>query len=73
MDDDQQGLGSGAAAFAPSLVGLGEADAVRRAAEAGFQPEVVPPDVTALTTEFRTNRIRLFVDESGRVRRATAG
>jgi hypothetical protein len=73
MDDDQPGVGSRAAALAPSLVGLAEADAVRRAAEAGLQPEVVPPGVTALTMEFRTNRIRLFVDESGRVSRATAG
>lgn len=73
MDDDEQGLGSGAAALAPGLVGLAEADAVRRTAEAGFQPEVVPPDVTALTMDFRANRIRLFVDESGQVTRATAG
>ncbi len=64
--------GSEAAAFAPSLVGLAEADAVRRASGAGFDPQVVPSDVTALTMDFRPRRIRLFVDD-GLVTRATAG
>jgi hypothetical protein len=62
-----------AAAFAPSLVGLGSDDAVRLATEAGFDPQVVPPGVTAVTLEFRPLRIRLYVDEAGSVTRATAG
>ena len=65
--------GSVAAALAPDLVGLAAPDAVRRATEAGFDPQVVPPGVTALTMDFRPMRIRLFVDESGQVLRATAG
>jgi len=65
--------GAAAAALAPSLVGLPEADAVRRAVEAGFDPQVVPRDVTALTMDFRPLRIRLFLDDAGLVRRATAG
>jgi hypothetical protein len=77
MTDDQDqpwsDLGREAATLAPALVGLAEPDAVRRAAEAGFDPQVVPPGVTALTMDFRPLRIRLFVDESGQVTRATAG
>lgn len=73
MSDDGSVPGSEAAALAPTLVGLAEPDAVRRATEAGFEAQVVPPGVTALTMEFRPLRIRLFVDESGQVTRATAG
>ena len=73
MTDDEVRPGSEAAALAPALVGLAEPDAVRRATEAGFEPDVVPPGVTALTMDFRPLRIRLFVDESGQVTRASAG
>ena len=72
IGDDRLQSGSEAALLAPSLVGLAEADAVRRAADGGFEPVVVPPDVTALTMDFRPRRIRLFVD-TGVVTRATAG
>jgi hypothetical protein len=72
IGDDRLQPGSEAALLAPSLVGLTEADAVRRASDAGFEPHVVPPDVTALTMDFRPRRIRLFVD-AGRVTRANAG
>jgi Potato inhibitor I family len=64
---------SEAEVLAPSLVGLAEVDAVRQVEDAGLQPQVVPPDATALTMEFRSNRIRIFVDETGRVTRARAG
>ena len=73
MTDDEVQTGSEGAALAPALVGLAEPDAVRRASEAGFEPDVVPPGVTALTMDFRPLRIRLFVDESGQVTRASAG
>ena len=72
MPDDTD-PGAAARLLAPSLVGLAEADAVRRASEAGFDPQVVPPGVTALTMDFRARRIRLFVDDFGQVTRATAG
>ena len=72
MPDDTD-PGAAARLLAPSLVGLAEADAVRRAGEGGFAAQVVPPGVTALTMDFRPRRIRLFVDESGQVTRATAG
>ena len=65
--------GADAAAFAPSLVGLGSDDAVRRATEAGFDPQVVPPGVTAVTMDFRPLRIRLYVDDAGLVTHVTAG
>ncbi|MFZ2016540.1 MAG: I78 family peptidase inhibitor [Nocardioides sp.] len=70
---DETDPGAEARLLAPSLVGLDEADALRRAGESGFDPQVVPPGVTALTMDFRPRRIRLFVDESGQVTRATAG
>jgi hypothetical protein len=41
--------------------------------DAGFDPQVVPPGVTAVTMDLGPRRIRLFVDEGGRVERATAG
>jgi hypothetical protein len=72
MTDERAEPGSAAADLAPSLVGLAEDDAVRRAEEGGFEPVAVPSDVTALTMDFRPRRIRLFVD-AGVVTRATAG
>ena len=73
MSDHHVGPGSVAAALAASLVGLGADDAVRRATDAGFDPQVVPPEVTAVTMDFRPLRIRLYVDASGLVTQATAG
>ena len=73
MSGDGEHPPTPAEGLAPTLVGLAEPDAVRRVSEAGLQPQVVPPDVTALTMDFRSNRIRLFVDDSGRVTRAQAG
>jgi len=70
--DERSRPGSEAAVLAPTLVGLPEADAVRRARGGGYEPQVVPPDVTALTMDFRPRRIRLFV-EAGLVVRAIAG
>ncbi len=71
--DSDSDSGAAARSLARSLVGLAEAAAVRRASEAGYDPQVVPPGVTALTMDFRSRRIRLFVDDSGQVTRATAG
>jgi Potato inhibitor I family len=73
VNDDREPRDVEAAALAPSLVGLVEADAVRRVTQAGLDPQVVGPGVTALTMEFRSGRIRLFVDDAGRVERATVG
>jgi hypothetical protein len=65
--------GSEAAALAPSLVGLAGAEAAATATSAGFDPAVLPPGTTAVTMDFRPRRIRLFLDDDGRVERATAG
>jgi hypothetical protein len=65
--------GSAAAALAPSLVGLTGEEAAAAATSAGFEPDVLPPGTTAVTMEFRPRRIRLFMDDGGRVGRATAG
>jgi hypothetical protein len=55
------------------VVGRERAQAESTVAEAGFEPVVVPPGVTALTMDYRPRRIRLFVDDDGTVLRATAG
>jgi hypothetical protein len=73
MSDDDLQPESGAELQVSALVGLTEADAVRRTREAGLDPQVVPPGVTALTMDFRARRVRLFLDDSGVVERATAG
>jgi hypothetical protein len=73
IGDDRIQPGSEAALLAPSLVGLSEDDAVRRVSDGGFDPVVVPPGVTAVTMDFRPRRIRLFLDDSGLVTRATGG
>jgi hypothetical protein len=73
MGDDTDRPPTQAAILAPSLVGLAGVDAVRRVEDAGLEPQVVPPGVTAVTLDYRERRIRLFVDEAGRVERATAG
>jgi hypothetical protein len=71
--DDRLQAGSEAAALAPTLVGLAAEAAVARASAEGFAPQVVPPGTTAVTMDFRPRRIRLFVDDAGRVERATPG
>jgi hypothetical protein len=60
-------------ALAPSLVGLDGEEAAARATELGFEAQVVPPDVDALTADLRANRLRLFLDENGTVVRVRAG
>lgn len=59
--------------FAASLVGLDCDEAVRRSTDHGFEPQVIPHTVEAVTLDLRTNRIRLFLDEYGKVARAHAG
>jgi Potato inhibitor I family/Stress responsive A/B Barrel Domain len=71
--DDTLRPGSEAAALARTLVGLTGDDAVARATAGGFDPDLVPPGTTAVTMDFRPRRIRLFVDDHGRVERATGG
>lgn len=71
--DDALEPGSEAAALAPILVGLAGEEAAGAATSAGFAPEVVPAGTTAVTMDFRPRRIRLFLDDGGRVSRATAG
>jgi len=71
--DDTLQPGSEAAALARTLVGLAGDDAVARATARGFDPDLVPPGTTAVTMDFRPRRIRLFMDDHGRVSRATGG
>lgn len=59
--------------FAASLVGLDWEEAVRRTTDRGFEPEAIPHMVEAVTLDLRHNRIRLFLDENGKVARAQAG
>lgn len=59
--------------FAVSLVGLECDEAVSRTTAHGFEPQVIPHTVEAVTLDLRTNRIRLFLDENGKVARAQAG
>lgn len=58
---------------AASLVGLDPEGAVSRARERGFDPEVMPHLGARITLDLRCNRIRLFLDETGKVSLATAG
>jgi len=60
-------------AFAASLVGLDWEEAVRRTSGRGFEPQAIPHTVEAVTMDLRTNRIRLFLDENGKVAEAHAG
>src|SRR5262245_5075022 len=71
--DDAVKPGSEAAALAGTLAGLPRDDAVAKVTNGGFVADVVPPGITAVTMDFRPRRIRLFLDEDGRVRRATGG
>ena len=59
--------------LAASLVGLDREDAVSRTRERGFDPDVVPHTVDAITMDLRHNRIRIFLDETDTVIRAWAG
>jgi hypothetical protein len=59
--------------FAASLVGLDCDEAVNRTSDRGFEPQVIPHTVEAVTLDLRHNRIRLFLDENGIVARAHAG
>lgn len=71
--DDSLRPGSEAGALARTLVGLAGDDAVLRATTHGFDAQLVPPGTTAVTMDFRPRRIRLFLDDNGRVARATGG
>ncbi|QIK65427.1 hypothetical protein G7072_02905 [Nocardioides sp. HDW12B] len=55
------------------LIGLPGDVAFDRAVEAGFSPELVDPDVEAITADMRPKRLRLFLDETGVVRAAEPG
>ncbi len=59
--------------FAASLVGLGWEEAIRRTTDRGFEPQAIAHTVEAVTLDLRHNRIRLFLDENGKVARAHAG
>jgi hypothetical protein len=59
--------------FASSLIGLDGKEAAYRARERGFEPQVVPHDVDAVTADFSLNRLRIFLDTQGMVVRAHAG
>jgi hypothetical protein len=56
----------GAAAFAPTLVGRSLRDATESAEAAGYMLRVIWADrpVTALTADFRSNRITVVVDNA---------
>ena len=51
--------------LAESLVGMDAGEAVRLATERGFDPEVLPHTVEAVTSDLRWNRITLVLDETG--------
>ncbi len=55
------------------LVGLDADDARRRIEALGGHAQMITPDVKVVTADFGSLRIRLRVDEDGRVFRATAG
>jgi hypothetical protein len=59
--------------LAETLAGLSETEAAKRASAEGLAAEVVGPEVEAVTMDLVPNRIRLFADQEGVVRRATAG
>jgi hypothetical protein len=55
------------------LVGLPAEVAFERAVRAGFAPELVGPDVEAITADLRPGRLRLFLDAEDVVRGAQPG
>ena len=72
MDDPEERLRQGWT-LAHSLVGLSATEAAQRVAAAGFDAEMVGPEVEAVTADLLPSRIRLFVDRQSMVLRATAG
>jgi len=67
----QQRLKVGAA-LAETLTGMTRSEAVERVAAAGFHPQVITPDVEAITADLRFDRVLIFVDAEGLVTRANA-
>ncbi|CDP14354.1 unnamed protein product [Coffea canephora] len=65
------GGGSGERKTWPELVGLTSEEAERRIKEEipGVNVHVIPPDYF-VTMDFRTDRVRIFTDSSGKVSRA---
>jgi hypothetical protein len=55
------------------LVGVAGEVAFERAAEAGFDPQLVGPEVRAITADLRPDRVRLFLNEDGVVREVLPG
>lgn len=65
------GGGSGERKTWPELVGLPSEEAERRIKEEkpGINVRIIPPD-SMVTMDFRTDRVRIFTDTSGKVSRA---
>jgi len=61
------------ARLADTLVGLTVDDAKERIVAAGFDPQLVSPEVDAVTADMRPNRVSVAYDASGRVLRAWPG
>jgi hypothetical protein len=60
------------AALAEALTGMSRSEAVESVTAAGFHPEVITPDVEAITADLRFDRVLIFVDAEDLVIRATA-
>ena len=71
--DRARGRQAEGSVLAASLVGLDVEAALGQVEERGFDPQVVPHDVEAVTADLRHNRIRLFLDDKDTVVRAHAG
>jgi hypothetical protein len=67
----QQRLKEGAA-LAETLAGMSRSEAVQSVTAAGFHPQVITPDVEAITADLRFDRVLIFVDAEGLVIRANA-
>jgi hypothetical protein len=59
------------AELASELVGLPGEVAFERAAQVGFDPQLVGPEVEALTADMKPDRIRLCLNEDGVVQEAS--
>jgi Potato inhibitor I family len=59
-------------ALAKTLTGLSRSEAVERVTAAGLHPQVVTPEVEAITADLRFDRVFIFVDSEGLVTRASA-
>jgi hypothetical protein len=72
-DQDRVARRAEGSALAESLIGLQREQAVSRAMDRGFDPEVISHTEHRITMDLSHNRIRLFLDKDDKVVRAWAG